>query len=202
MTLQPASLSVSRLLALAFAASAAFATVALAAGEEVGAIPTPKQGMATGITAVIVFAVTAAFLGSVVWPKISKGLDERNHKIKSEIEAAEQARKQAKDALEEYQRSLAKAREEAARMIEATKAQQATLAAELRAKSEIELNAMKDRAMKEIEQAKRAAVGELYADATNLATMVAGKILKREINAGDQQRLIEESLVQLQSIRN
>jgi F0F1-type ATP synthase membrane subunit b/b' len=56
--------------------------------------------------------------------------------------------------------------------------------------------------MKEIDQAKRAAVSELYADATNLATMVAGKILKREINAQDQQRLVEESLGQLQSLRN
>ena len=87
-------------------------------------------------------------------------------------------------------------------MIEATKAQQNQLAAELKAKSEIELNAMRERAMKEIDQAKRAAVSELYADATNLATMVAGKILKREINAQDQQRLVEESLGQLQSLRN
>ncbi|MFN9970965.1 MAG: hypothetical protein ACK58T_13850, partial [Phycisphaerae bacterium] len=104
--------------------------------------------------------------------------------------------------LEEYQKSLGQARAEAAKMIEATKAQQNQLAADLKAKSEVELNAMRERAMKEIDQAKRAAVSELYADATNLATMVAGKILKREINAQDQQRLVEESLGQLQSMRN
>jgi F-type H+-transporting ATPase subunit b len=196
------ALRMNRLLLAAGTALVMLPTLVLAADEAVGAIPTVKQGLATGITAIVVFLVTAAFLGAVVWPKISQGLDDRANKIKDEIEAAEQARKQAKDALEEYQKSLAQARAEAAKMIEATKAQQNQLAAELKAKSEIELNAMRERAMKEIDQAKRAAVSELYADATNLATMVAGKILKREINAQDQQRLVEESLGQLQSLRN
>lgn len=186
-------------------ALAAVPVVALAneaGGDTQGAIATAKQGFYTALTALVVFTIVFAVLATKVWPAITSGLDERANKIRSEIEAAEQARKQAKDALEEYQKSLAQARAEAAKMIEATKAQQNQLAAELKAKSEIELNAMRERAMKEIDQAKRAAVSEIYADATNLATMVAGKILKREINAQDQQRLVEESLGQLQSLRN
>lgn len=176
-------------------------TFALAA-EGVGALPNVKQGLVTGITAIVVFLFVVAVLGAKVWPAISKGLDDRNDKIRSEIEAAEKARKQAAEALAQYEASLAQARAEAAKLIEQTKAQQTQLAAELRAKSEIELNAMRERAVKEIQQAKQAAVSELYSDATNLATMVAGKILKREINANDQQRLVEESLGQLQGMRN
>jgi F-type H+-transporting ATPase subunit b len=176
-------------------------TLALAA-EEVGALPSVKQGLVTGITAIVVFLFVIAVLGAKVWPAISSGLDDRTNKIRSEIEAAEKARKQAAEALAQYEASLAQARTEAAKLIEQTKAQQSQLAAELRAKSEIELNAMRERAVKEIQQAKQAAVAELYTDATNLATMVAGKILKREINAQDQQRLVEESLGQLQGLRN
>src|SRR5262245_53530355 len=71
--------------------------------EEVGAIPTVQQGLVTGITAIVVFAVVLAILQVKVWPMITKALDERAAKIKSEIEAAEQARQQAKDALEQYQ---------------------------------------------------------------------------------------------------
>lgn len=187
---------------VALAAVPVVALASEAGGDTQGAIATAKQGFFTALTALVVFTIVFAVLATKVWPAITKGLDDRADKIRSEIEAAEQARKQAKDALEEYQKSLAQARAEAAKMIEATKAQQNQLAAELKAKSEIELNAMRERAMKEIDQAKRAAVSELYADATNLATMVAGKILKREINAQDQQRLVEESLGQLQSMRN
>lgn len=172
------------------------------AAEEVGALPNVKQGLVTGITAIVVFLFVIAVLGAKVWPAISNGLDDRNNKIRSEIEAAEKARKAAAEALAQYEASLAQARTEAQKLIEQTKAQQSQLAAELRAKSEIELNAMRERAVKEIQQAKQAAVAELYTDATNLATMVAGKILKREINANDQRQLVEESIGQLQGLRN
>ncbi|MBS0191230.1 MAG: F0F1 ATP synthase subunit B [Phycisphaerales bacterium] len=178
------------------------ATLAFANDEAVGALPTVKQGFVTGITALVVFLFVLALLATKVWPAISRGLDDRANKIRSEIEAAENARKQAADALAQYEASLAQARAEAAKMIESTKAQQTQLAAELKAKAEIELNAMRERAVKEIQQAKQSAAAELYSEATNLATMVAGKILKREINPQDQQRLVEESLGQLQSMRN
>ena len=56
-----------------------------ASHEPVGAIPSVKQGVVTGITAVIVFLVVAGVLGAKVWPTISKGLDERASKIKGEI---------------------------------------------------------------------------------------------------------------------
>src|ERR1044071_5193507 len=127
--------------------SAATPVVALAqhggAEEPVGAMPTFNQGIASAITAILVFALVLAVLATKVWPVITKALDERAEKIKSEIAAAEAARKQAKDALEQYERSLADARAEAQRMLEKTKAQQQALADELKAKADVELNAMK-----------------------------------------------------------
>lgn len=165
--------------------------------EEVGAIPTVKQGVVTGITAVIVFLLVLAVLGAKVWPAIAKGLDERAAKIRSEIEAAEQARRQAKDALASYEKSLSEARAEAQQMLDRAKADQQKLTAELKAKADAELSAMKEKAKHEIESAKRAAVAEIYAEAASLATSVAGKILAREVNAGDNQRLVQEAVAEL-----
>ena len=88
------------------------------------------------LVAIGVFAVVFVILAKAVWPKILGGLKDRENKIREEIEGAELARQQAKDALEQYQQSLAQARAEAQKMIETTKAQQATLAAELRAKAD------------------------------------------------------------------
>ncbi len=187
---------------LVLAADPAHEGAAHAGHEEVGAMPTWYQGAATGLTAVAVFFIVAIFLGVVVWPKISKGLDDRNAKILGEIEAAEMARKQAKDALEEYQRNLQQARAEASKMIEQTRAQQVELAAQLKAKADAEVAALREKAMKDIDTAKRAAIAEIYGQTATLATNVASKILRREINPGDQQRLVEESLGQLQSMRN
>jgi len=170
--------------------------------EVVGALPTAKQGLATGITAIIVFALVFIVLRVKVWPVISKGLDERADKIKSEIEAAASARKQAAEALETYQQNLAEARAEAQKMLDETRTQQQKMASDLKAKADVELNDMRDKARRDIEAAKRAALNEIYAEASTMATQIASKILAREVNAGDHQRLIDESLAELQTASN
>ena len=208
-------------MAVAFASSAAVAApeaipaavhaavvAAQAAGEgdagheKVGALATPKQGIATTVTTIIVFIIVAVVLLTLVWPKISKGLDDRNNKIKEEIEAAEMARSQAKDALEQYQNSLASARAEAQKMLEQTRTQQAAMAEELKKKSDAELAQMRERAMRDIEMAKKAAVAEIYAEAANLAGTMAGKILRKNITIDDQARLIEETVGSMKASRN
>lgn len=150
-----------------------------------------------GVTALIVFGIAFLILATQVWPKITKALDEREAKIRHEIESAEQAREQAKAALAEYQRNLASAREEANQMIAKAKADAKAVAEELRSRNEAELVEMKQRATREIESAKHAAVASLYNEASNLAVAIAGKILEREISPVDQKRMIDESLHQL-----
>ena len=167
------------------------------AHEAVGAIPTVKQGLVTGITALAVFLVVLIVLSWKVWPTISKGLDERASKIRNSIEEAEMAQKQAKQALEQYERNLASARAEAQKMLDDAKLQQQAIAVELKAKSDVELAQLRDKAKRDIDSAKAAAIAEIHAHATSLATAMASKILKREINAGDQQKLIQESLQEM-----
>lgn len=166
-----------------------------------GVILPIEQGVASGIMAVVAFLTVLFILSTQVWPKITKALDERAAKIRDEIAAAEMARKQAKSALDEYERSLADARKEAQRLIESTRADQGRLAAELRAKAEAELADLRARATAEIDQAKRAALSEIYDQSVQLATMMASRILQREIGPQDQRRLLDESLTQLAAIK-
>lgn len=194
------------MLTLAAGVVASASTLAMAAQEahevheEVGALSDAKQGAVAGITAIVVFLVVFFVLGWKVWPTITKALDERADKIKNEIEAAEMAQVQAKQALEQYEKNLADARAKAQKMLDDAMAQQQVLAADLRAKSEIELNAMRERARKDIEAAKRTALNEIYAEAANIGTEVATRILKREVTPRDQQRMVEESLTKLHGV--
>lgn len=150
-----------------------------------------------GVTALLVFALAFTVLGIFVWPKITKALDEREQKIRNEIAQAELAREQAKSALAEYQKSLAQARDEANSMIVKAKADAKAVAEDLRSRNQAELAEMKQRATREIESAKQAAIAELHAEASNLAVAIAGKILQREVNGRDQDRLMEESVGEL-----
>ena len=149
------------------------------------------------VTTLVVFLVAFGFLYVMVWPKIIKGLDDRNRKILGEIKSAEDAREQANIALAEYERELAGARQEANEMIAKAKSDAKAVAAELRERNEVELSEMKQRATRELESAKHAAITELHAEAANLAAEIAGRILKREITAEDQKRLVDESLEEM-----
>ena len=68
--------------------------------------------------------------------------------------------------------------------------------------AEDDIQGMRVRAQAEIKTAREQAVSELYAQAATLATSVASKILHRELNAADQQRLVEESISTLQQSSN
>ena len=170
--------------------------------EPASPIADPKEGFATGLTAIVLFVIVFGILSVAVWPKIVSGLDERNDKIKGEIAAAEDARMQAREALNEYEKNLADARAQAQQMLEETKATQGELAAQLKARAETELGELREKAKADIEAAKKQALNELYSESVNLASVMAGKILKREVSVNDEQRLMEESLAELKTVNS
>ncbi len=150
------------------------------------------------ITSMVVFLLAFGFLYLKVWPKILGGLEDRDQKIRQEIANAEAAREQANAALAEYQKELASARQEANDLIAQARADAQAVAKDLRDRNEAQLVEMKQRATRDLESAKRAAITELHAHAASLAADVATRILKREISAEDQQRLVDESLGEME----
>ena len=173
------------------------------AEHEQGQLLAPlKQGLPAMIASFLVFGVVYMVLKAKAWPLIAKGLDDRASKIRSEIEAAELAQQQAREALQQYGKSLAQARAEAQKMLDDAKLQQQAISADLKAKADVELGAMRERAKRDIDAAKRSAIAEIYTEASTMATAIAAKILQREIRPQDQQRLVDESLAQFQSVHN
>src|SRR5262245_16421281 len=179
-----------------------FLFIAQEAAHAVGHEPQHTEVIQTNdwlpaVTALVVFLIAFGFLYIKVWPQIIKGLDDREKKIRDEIAGAEAAREQAKNALAEYERNLAEARNEANAMIAKARNDAKAVAEELRTRNEAELSEMKQRATREIEVARQAAVSSIYNEASNLAVSIAGKILQREITGRDQQHLVDESLREL-----
>ncbi|MDP7009501.1 MAG: F0F1 ATP synthase subunit B [Phycisphaerales bacterium] len=160
------------------------------------ASPVDVQLLTLG-TAIVVFAVFLLLATKFVWPHILKGLDERDKKLRDDLEAAEEARQQAKDALAEYEQELLSARTEAGEMIAKARNDAKAAAEELRANNTRELAEMKKAAADDIETAKKAAISDLHTEASTLAVAIASKVLGREISAADQQSLVDESLAEL-----
>ena len=70
------------------------------------------------VWAAISFLLLFILLKQFAWPGIKKGLAARSDKIRESLDEAERAKAEADTVLEEYQRQLADAKSEAARIIE------------------------------------------------------------------------------------
>jgi len=158
--------------------------------------PIDVQFLTLGTT-IVVFVIFLLLAMKFVWPHILKGLDERDQKLRDDLDAAEEAREKAKEALSQYEEELQRARSEAGEMIAKARQDAKAVAEELRASNVRELAELKKSATAEIETAKQAAIGELHAEAGSLAVAIAGKILGREISADVQQSLVDDSLKEM-----
>lgn len=149
------------------------------------------------IAAVIVFVILAVLLAKFAWGPILGGLQDREKKIKHDLEQAEANNKKAAATLKEYETKLAEARAEADRLLANARKDAEAAGAKVQEETRVEIDTMKKRATADIAFAKEQALTEIFTVTANLATDVAGKILRREINTNDQQRLVQESLASL-----
>ncbi|MBX2852243.1 MAG: F0F1 ATP synthase subunit B [Phycisphaeraceae bacterium] len=145
----------------------------------------------------LVFLIVLAILAKFVFPVIRDGLKAREAKLEGDLSAAEKAKADAEASVAEYKTKIAEAQKEAQVVIDEAKKSAEQVAMKVKSDAESEIVKMKERATAEIESAKDAALSEVYAQTAELSTQIAGRILKREINADDQQQLVSDSLAEL-----
>jgi len=151
------------------------------------------------IWATVLFLLFAGILGFFVWPKVLGALQQREQKLEGDLVGAEQARKDADAALAEYKAKIAEAQQEAAQVVNEARAAAEQVAAKVKADAEAQAQQLRERNLAEIASAKEQALSEIYGQTAELSTQIAGRILKREINAQDQQQLVSDSLAELTS---
>jgi F-type H+-transporting ATPase subunit b len=184
----------------AFAADAAHDDAhAGGAQRELSPVPTLRQAIAPAVTTLIVFALLLAVLGEFAWGPIATGLKKREDKIRGDIADAEAARKRAEATLAEYNQRLATAEQQVRDIISKGQQDAERIATNMKMQAQKEAEEAKDRATRDIETARKNAVADIYAQAAELSTAIAEKILRRNLNANDQRELVESSLQQFQS---
>ena len=159
-----------------------------------------SEGLVVAITTLIVFAVLMAVLGKYAWGPIATGLKAREDRIRKDIADAEAARARAEATLKEYSARLATAEQQVRDMIAKATAEGETVAAGIRTRAQQEAEETRERALRDIDAARDQAVSQVHEQAAVLATSVAEKILRRNLNADDQRDLVAQSLSELPTI--
>ena len=164
-------------------------------------IPKPKAlQIVTSVTTLLIFIGLLIILSKYAWGPIVSGLKHREDKIRKDIKDAEETRLRAEKTLKDYQAQLATAQKQVQALIGKATADAQALATSIRMNAQQEAEEAKERAQKEIETAKNQALAEIYDQAANLATNVAEKILRRNLNADDQRELVRSSIEQLKDV--
>lgn len=148
------------------------------------------------IFSAIVFGLLAAGLYYTAWPKILGALAAREEGIRKAIADAEDAKVQAtafmkehKGRLEAVENTVKEILAEARRDAEHTKL-------DITRQAEVEAEAIKNRAIAEINRAKDQALDELFSTLAHQVSKATEQVVGRALTGADQERLIQEAVGQ------
>jgi F-type H+-transporting ATPase subunit b len=147
--------------------------------------------------AIVSFTVLAIVLWKFAWPSLRTGMDARSDRIRQSIEDAERAKTEAESVLAEYQRQLADARNESARIIEEARQTADQLRRDLQQRAEADIADMRQRANDEVQAAKDRALVELRSQVTELAIGAAERVVQQSLDSDTNRRLVESFIEQV-----
>lgn len=163
-------------------------------GEDEGGsfLVTPELGLM--IWTMIAFLFTMFVLSRVAFPRIREVIEDRASKVTNEIEAAEKARADAEELLEEYRARLKEAREQADDIVARAKRAGETAKTEATDEGRAKRDELIESAKKDIEAEQKRSLEKIRNEIADLTVLAAEKVSRKSLSADDQKRLVEEAL--------
>lgn len=143
---------------------------------------------------VVSFAILLFVLYKFAFPGILSILEEREKKIKDSLDQAERHRSEAERRLKEYEAKLNAAGTEAEAILAAAKERAQRLLEENEQRLTLEAERIKGDATREIEHERRKAIQDIRNQTTELALMVAEKVVQRSLTDADHRKFADEAL--------
>ena len=140
----------------------------------------------------IVFAILIWFSMKFIWPPLMNAIEERQQKIAAGLAAADRARQELADADARVAEELRDARGKASEIIDQAHARANQIIDEARQEAIAEANRQKAAAESAIAAAATRVREDLRRHVSALAVSGAEKLIRREIDAGTHQALLDE----------
>lgn len=144
----------------------------------------------------VVFVVLLLVLWKFAWGPISSALDKREQSVAMQISEAAANNEEAKRLLAQYGEKLDRAKEDVRGILDQARRDAEGVGREIVEAAKQEAKTENQRAVREIDAAKTAALQELAQRSANMAVELAGKIVKSELRAADHAQLVEQAVSQ------
>src|SRR5918995_771778 len=139
----------------------------------------------------LAFLILLGVLWKFALPGVRNMMQQREDRIRGDLERAEQAKTEAEGVLAEYQRQLADARNEAGRIIEEARQSADQLKRDLTGRAEAEAAQIRERASQDVALATERATADLQGRMAELPIELAEKVVERSLDRDTQHALIE-----------
>lgn len=153
----------------------------------------PVTMIATLINTLILFLVLKHFL----FKPVNKILDERKQNVEETYRQADEKLSEAARLESEYTEKLANAKEESAEIVKNATKRAQTRSDEIIAEAKKEASSLMVKANADIEKEKKRAVNQIKDEISDIALAVAEKVVEKEIDSKDHERLIESFISEL-----
>ncbi|MBM4121501.1 MAG: F0F1 ATP synthase subunit B [Nitrospira sp.] len=143
---------------------------------------------------VVSFGILFWVLWKFAFPPILETLEARERKIRESLEQAERHRAEAERKMQEYEAKLAAAAKEAEALFTAARERAQRVQEDNEQRLQADAERIKGDAQREIEAERRKAIQDIRNQTTELALLVAEKVVGRSLSDADHRRLADEAL--------
>jgi F-type H+-transporting ATPase subunit b len=151
------------------------------------------------IWTIVVFAVLLFVLKKMAWKPMLDGLQTRESRIRGALDEAQTARDEAQNLREQLRVEMGKIQDKMREMLDEARRDGQHTKDRLLAEGKSELQAERDRSLREIAREREQAVQELWKQTAQLATLVSAKAIGRSLNEADHRSLVDEAVAELKS---
>src|ERR687894_1285955 len=168
-----------------------------AGGEDEGGSFLVSPGVGLMVWTLFLFGVSMFILWKVAFPRIGEALDRRQRAIEESIDTADRTRREADKLLAEYRERLAEARNQADDIVARARKTAETAENETLAEARAKREEMMEQTRRDIEAETRRAIQQIRAEVADLTVLATEKVTRKSLDSGDQRRLVEEALSEL-----
>jgi F-type H+-transporting ATPase subunit b len=151
------------------------------------------------IWTIVVFLVLLTLLAKFAWGPLLKALDQRQAAIRKSLDDAQQAKQELERLQQQSEKIIRDARVEADAIISRSRGDGERLREEMKQKARAEADTIVKSAERQIQLETGRALQQIRREAADLSVLIASKIIQRNLSKEDNERLIDETIRQVEA---
>ena len=151
------------------------------------------------IWTIATFLVLLALLAKFAWRPLLEALDQRQEAIRKSLDDAQLAKDELERLNQESSQVVRAGRVEAESIISRSRLDGDRLREEMRQKARAEADTILRSAQQQIQLESERALQQIRREAVDLSVMIASKLIQRNLSKDDNERLINEAILQVET---